>query len=246
MQHRSSAVAIARGSDAAALVVAHRGAWGAFGAPGAAQNSLEAFEHAITLGCAAIELDVRRSADERLVVIHEARVAGRPVAKLTHEQLQARGREGEPPLLEEVLELAAGRIAVDIELKADGYVDQAMAAVTRRLDPDQHVVTSFRDSVLAAVKRAAPDTRTGLLLTPRLQLGRLEGRLAATGADFLAPHARVARAGVLSWAAERGVPAWVWTVNERRALRLALADRRIAAVITDRPERALSLAATIR
>jgi glycerophosphoryl diester phosphodiesterase len=222
------------GEGGAPLVVAHRGAWRP-----APQNSLEAFEEAVQLGCDAIELDVRRTVDGRVVVVHHARAGVRSIAKLTHEELQARARHRYAPALAEVLELAAGRIGVDVELKEDGYVEQTMAIVTRGLAAEQYVVTSFRDSVLPTVKRAAPATRTGLLLSPNRQLGQLSRRVAATEVDFLAPHARLARVGLLSWAAARELPCWVWTVNDRRALRLLTQDPRVAAVITDRPDRAL-------
>jgi glycerophosphoryl diester phosphodiesterase len=222
------------GPDAAPLVVAHRGAWRA-----APQNSLEAFEDAIHLGCDAIELDVRRTLDGRVVVVHDARAGVRPIAKITHEELQGRARHRHAPALEEVLDRFAGRIGIDVELKEDGYVEQAMAIVKRRLAPEQYVVTSFQDSVLPTVKRIVPEARAGLLLGPTRQISQLPRRLASAEVDFLAPHLRLARAGLLTWAARRELPCWVWTVNERRALRLVSLDARVAAVITDRPDRAL-------
>jgi glycerophosphoryl diester phosphodiesterase len=234
MRHGSLAIEGQDGKTGAPLVVAHRGAWRP-----APQNSLEAFEEAVQLGCDAIELDVRRTLDGRVVVVHDARAGVRSIAKLTHEELQARARHRHAPALEEVLELVVGRIGVDLELKEDGYVEQTMAIVKRRLTPDQYVVTSFHDSVVETVKRAAPAVRTGLLLSPNRQLGHLPQRVAATEVDFVAPHARLARVGLLSWAAARGLPSWVWTVNDRRALRLLCQDPRVAAVITDRPDRAL-------
>jgi glycerophosphoryl diester phosphodiesterase len=235
MRHGSLAIGGRGGQGAAPLVVAHRGAWGL-----SPQNSLAAFEDAVQLGCDAIELDVRRTLDGRVVVVHDARAGVRSIAKLTHEQVQSRPRHRHAPALEEVLELVAGRIGVDLELKEDGYVEQAMAIVKRRLAPEQYVVTSFRDSVLPTVKRTAPAARTGLLLNPNRQLGQLSRRVAETKVDFLAPHARLARAGLLGWATAHELPCWVWTVNDRRALRLLGADPRVAAVITDRPERALA------
>jgi glycerophosphoryl diester phosphodiesterase len=234
MRHGSLAIGGQGGQDAGPLVVAHRGAWGL-----SPQNSLAAFEEAVQLGCDAIELDVRRTLDGRVVVVHDARSGVRPIAKLTHEELQTRARHRHAPALEEVLELVAGRIGVDVELKEDGYVEQAMAIVERHLVPEQYVVTSFRDAVLPTVKRSAPATRTGLLLSPNRQLGQLPRRVADTRVDFLAPHARLARAGLLGWATARELPCWVWTVNDRRALRLLGRDPRVAAVITDRPDRAL-------
>ena len=217
------------------LIVAHRGAWG-----GAPQNSLEAFEEAIALGCDAIELDVRRTGDGRVVVVHEARVRGRPVSRLGHDELRARMKDGQAPALEEVLNLAQGRIAVDIELKEDGYVEQVMAIVVRCLTPEQYVVSSFRTRVLPAVRAHVPEARTGLLVGPRRQR-ELERRVALAGAQFLAIHSSLIRAGVLAWATARGLGTWVWTVNDARALSALLSDPGVEAVITDRPQRALAI-----
>lgn len=101
------------------LVIAHRGAWGKTG-----QNTLAAFEAAIDLGADVIEFDVRRTRDGRLVVHHDARAAGVATSRLDYEELSARVGGSRPPLLEEVLELAQGRIAVDVELKEAGYVSR--------------------------------------------------------------------------------------------------------------------------
>ena len=102
------------------------------------------------------------------------------------------------------------------------------------------MITSFLDEVLTAVRGITPSTRTGLLVGPG-RARRLEPRFSASGANFLAAHAGLARAGLLAWAANRGLESYVWTVNERRALRACLADVRVAAVITDRPLTALQM-----
>lgn len=223
-----------------ALVVAHRGAWGP-----APQNSLAAFEQAIADGADAIELDVRRSADGRLVVVHDPRVGIHAVGKLDHAELRDRLPAGQAPRLEEVLELVAGRIAVDVELKETGYVEQAMAVVTRYLEPDRFVVTSFREPVLPEVRRAVPEARTGLLLVSRPRARELERRVVRARVDFIAPHVALARTGLLGWASARGMPAWVWTVNDPRTIRALLADPRVGAVITDRARDAARAAAML-
>ncbi len=226
--------AVVTSEESAPLVVAHRGAWGT-----APQNSLDAVADAVALGCDAIEIDVRRTVDGRLVIVHDAWVRLRPVGRLEHSQVQARMKVGQAPLLDDVLQAAAGRIMVDVELKERGCVGEAMAAVTRHLGPEQYVLTSFREEVLAQARRCAPEARTGLLVAPR-RIFDLDGRVRAARADFVAPHVSLARRGALTWAAKRGLDTWVWTVNDRRALHQLTADPRVTAVITDRPERALS------
>lgn len=222
------------------LVVAHRGTWSA-----APQNSLAALEGAIALGCDMVELDVRRTRDGRLVAVHDLRIQGTRVGTLDHAQLKARLGPRQAPSLVEVLERAAGRIKLDIELKEDGYVEEVTRTVAVHLAPGDYVVTSFLPPVLATIKQLVPTTRTGLLLKPAGALG-LERRLQRSRADFVAPHAGLARAGVLNWATERGLESYVWTVNNRRMLHGLLDDPRVAAVITDRPGDALAHRASAR
>jgi glycerophosphoryl diester phosphodiesterase len=236
MQHGATLAALPHDRSPRPLIVAHRGAWGE-----APQNSLEAVQRAIGLGCDGIEIDVRRTGDGRIVLVHDARLRLRTVGRLEHRQVQARLRVGQAPLLEDVLTLAAGRVKVDVELKEDGYVPAVMATVTRLLAADQYVVTSFRERILEQVRRHAPEARIGLLVGRRRTPERLARRVQTAHADFLAVHAGLARSGIVTWAAERGLPVWTWTVNEPQALLTYGADPRVEALITDEPARALRL-----
>jgi glycerophosphoryl diester phosphodiesterase len=220
------------------LVIAHRGAWDP-----APQNSIAAFEHAVDLGADGFELDVRRTADGRLVVVHDQRIGVTPVGRLTAEALRERLAPGQAPDLAEVLAaLSPRRALVDVELKEDGYVGETMAVVSGHLTSDRYVVTSFLDAVLPQVRAAVPEARTGLLLAARRPARTLERRVVQIAPDFLALHTTLARTGLLEFAARRGLPAWVWTVNEPRLLRALVADPRVEAIITDRPRDALALA----
>ena len=109
-------------------VVAHRGAW-----HGAPENSLAAIEQAIRIGADIIEIDVRKSADGVLFLMHDdtlLRMAGidRDAETLTMAQLQAialradDGGDGRAltdqriPTLEQALELVRGSIFADLDL----------------------------------------------------------------------------------------------------------------------------------
>jgi glycerophosphoryl diester phosphodiesterase len=224
-----------------ALVVAHRGA-----SAGAIDNSLDAFARAIDLGADMVELDVRRTADDQLIAFHNASVRGRRVGVLTRAEIGA-AKGHLPVLLDEVLDLARGRIGLDIELKEDGYVARVLAAVDGVPDV---VITSFLDAVVAEVKATAPDVRAGLLVgvgrTKQVVKTRLSElspvpRARACGADLVAMHQALASLGALRRTAEAGFPVFVWTVNDETLLRRFLADPRVEAIITDVPARALSL-----
>lgn len=194
------------------LVVAHRGAT-AF----ARENTLAAFEAAIELGADMVELDVRRAGDGALVVSHD------PLPRVLPPFV---------PTLEQVIDLCAGRIAIDVELKEPGVEDEALRVVSSA----EVVVTSFLDEVVARVKRLRPDVRTGLLVGAETPLhGGIVERQHAAHADFLAPHVSLLDGGL------SGEELVVWTVNDEARLRRFLADERVAAVVTDDLELALRI-----
>ncbi len=219
------------------MVIAHRGAWGP-AAPGApAENTLEAFEAAIALGADMIELDVRRTRDGHLVVFHDARVKTVPTSSMRYEALKIKGTRSRPPLLDEVLALTKGRIALNLEVKEPGYVVDTIALL-RRHDFERCVLTSFLDDVVLEAKTLAPERKAGLLIATGLRRA-LTTRVPATKADTLGLHRRLADAVALGKVAAAGVRCVVWTVNAPRALDRYLGDPAVEGVITDRPALAL-------
>ena len=236
------------------LVIAHRGA-----SADAPENSLAAFDAAIAQRADLVELDVRRTADARLVVHHAARRRGVAIDRLTYAELVERSRH-RPPSLDEVLALCAGRVAVDVEIKEPGYEAEVVEIVERRLDATQAVVTSFHAEVIETVKSLRPGLRCGLVVG----LGRIRTSRAAVdravvdparlcGADFIAMHQllaglrpqshrrRLDTPPVLKAAADAGLPVAVWTVNGVMRLRHFLKEPLVAAVITDTPATAIDL-----
>ena len=219
------------------MVIAHRGAWGP-AAPGApAENTLEAFEAAIALGADMIELDVRRTRDGHLVVFHDARVKTIPTSSMRYEALKIKGTRSRPPLLDEVLALTKGRIALNLEVKEPGYVVDTIALLQRH-DFERCVLTSFLDDVVLEAKTLAPERKAGLLIATGLRRA-LTTRVPATKADTLGLHRRLADAAALGKVAAAGVRCVIWTVNAPRALDRYLGDPAVEGVITDRPALAL-------
>ncbi|HEY0792343.1 MAG TPA: glycerophosphodiester phosphodiesterase [Chthoniobacterales bacterium] len=231
------------------LVVAHRGATDG----GFAENTLAAFEAAIRLGADLIECDLRTTADGEHVIIHDDVLGGKRIGRCTRREVQTAGRAlgYDIPTLGEVLELVSGRICLDLELKEAGYESDVVQRVRARLPVDRFVITSFQAGCFQEVKRAAPDVQCGLLL-PAPRAGARAGwtglpldfaRFRESGIDFLLPHWKLIRSGVLPKAAAAGLPAWTWTVNRPHALRACLRRADLQAVITDKVELALQVSA---
>ena len=225
------------------LVIAHRGARGATAPNQPADNTLEAFEAAIDLGADMIELDVRRTRDGHLVVFHDARVKTVPTSLLRYEALRIKGTKSRPPLLEDVLMLTKDRIALNLEVKEAGYVEETIALL-RPFGLERCLLSSFLDEVVVEAKALAPELRTGLLLATGFRKA-LTTRLPASKADCLCLHHRLANNAGLASVEAAGTTCVVWTVNAPRAIDRYLNHRAVEGIITDRPALALERRAHI-
>lgn len=131
-------------------IVAHRGAW-----RGAPENSLAAIERAIAVGANIVEVDVRKSADGVLFLMHDdtlERMADidRDAETFTMAELQEitlreddggahRAATAERiPTLKQALEIIRGRIFVDLDLKDRGLFSE-VAACAREMNAAPYV-----------------------------------------------------------------------------------------------------------
>ena len=112
---------------------AHRGLHYGSGFP---ENSLIAFAAALEFG-AGIECDLRLTADDRVLVSHDAdawRMCGSPlrIGASTHAELgRLKVGEGPIPTLESLLALVKGERPLLLEVKVDGDVWRWMPALRR-------------------------------------------------------------------------------------------------------------------
>lgn len=144
---------------AGVMVVAHRACHAAAPSRGLTaplpENSLAALERCIALGVDIVEIDVRRTQDGALVVMHDAKVnrttTGKgKVANLTLGELQAlRLKAGDqvsdaaPPTLCAFLKAARGRILVNLDLKDPALANMA-ARVVRDVGAEDWVLFKAR------------------------------------------------------------------------------------------------------
>jgi glycerophosphoryl diester phosphodiesterase len=207
-------------------VIAHRGVHSG----AATENTMAAFELALAAGAEMIELDVRRTGDDRLAILHDHDRAGVALDSCSLDQFE--DRTGfRPPLLGEVLEWASGRIALDVELKEDGYAEQlaplleSFAAAGNDL-----LVTSFLDPLLARLAQVAPKLRLGLLLEFTAMSAAERAR--AAGAGTVLPQMRLVKEPLIAELAGAGFELIVWDFMAADHAPL-LSDARVAGVITD-------------
>ncbi len=140
----------------------------------APENTLASIQKAIGLGCDLTEVDVRRTADGSLVLLHDKRVDRTTngtgvVADMNLEDIRKRDAGGGAtiPTLDEALKTAHGRIGLILELKAEGLAYDVCARVRASGFAGEIIYASFLHDELQHVRRADPDART-LVLFKRL------------------------------------------------------------------------------
>ena len=207
-------------------VIAHRGIHGTR----AIENTMLAFELALSEGADMIEFDVRRTGDGQLAVLHDHAYRGVALDSCSLDEFEARSGF-RPPLLEEVLAWASGRIGLDVELKEDGYAEQVVPLLEEfAAGGGELVITSFLDPLLMRVSQISPPLRLGLLL--EFTAMSAVQRAGAAGASVVLPQVRLADERLISAVAAAGLELIVWGFMAADHAPL-LADARVAAVITD-------------
>ena len=193
------------------------------------ENTLPGFARAVELGAEGIELDVHATADGVVVVHHDPipratsqdpALTGRPIASLTHRELQGFRVEGvaEIPTLAAVLDLVGKRATVYVEIKGQNIE----RAVLRVLDQSTAscAVHSFDHLAVRRVGELRASTPTGALVTRRpLDAGAL---LRELGARDLWPEWPLIDEALVTQVHGAGGRVIAWTVNDRgQATRLA-------------------------
>ncbi|OLL71302.1 Glycerophosphoryl diester phosphodiesterase [Pseudonocardia sp. Ae168_Ps1] len=244
--------AVAEPQEDGPEVVAHRGASG-----DAPENTLAAVDEAVAQKADSVEIDVQRTADGRLVLLHDGTLtrttdveqvfparALAPVGSFTLDELKQLdagswfGPEfaGERiPTFDEFVERAGDRAGLLIELKDPATypgIEKEVAAALGEPRPGV-VVQSFDHDAMLRFAEAAPGIPAGWLYETRPTAAELDEAKAA-GVDQVNPSFRNTDAALVGAVRERGMETGVYTVNEEADMRRML-DAGVDRIITDHP-----------
>lgn len=217
------------------LVVGHAGAAGE-----APANTLAGVRACLDAGCEAMEVDVRLTADDVPVLMHDETVDRTtnlegPVRALSFPELQrADAGGGEPvPSLEQVLQLVAGRLVVWCELKAtesdleqdERLVDAVLDTIRRLGATEWTAIHSFADHIVARARKNAARIPAALISPPvNLESAPvLLRRALEAGAQAVSLHHSALQPELLAWFRARQLAVFAWTLDHedewQRALR---------------------------
>jgi glycerophosphoryl diester phosphodiesterase len=213
------------------LIFAHRG-----GAAGPRENTIDAFRRAIEAGADGLELDVHATRDGRLVVHHDDAIGGAVIAAMTGDTAHqlARAAGFELPELADVIELARGRVRLDVELKATGcekavvklFADHGLSAA-------DVMVTSFNAKIVAKVTEIDADVLTGWLVDQATTADAIDTYFEC-GADVLVPRHDMVNGEFLKETEREEVVMLPWTVNDPGSMRWLFRAPMVLGIITDR------------
>jgi len=221
------------------ILFAHRGASGY-----EPENTLSAFELALSMGAQWIELDVY-AVDGELVVIHDDRLerttngTGLVMDKsFSYLRSLDAGKGQRIPLLREVFDLVCDRAGINIELKGPktaAPVSALIAAVLteRRMTAEQFIVSSFNHQELLRFKAMQPEIRLGALVSGvpwrNVRFAEKMGAYAVHAGMNIVTRRFVANTH------HRGLKIFVYTVNTWEDLK-RIQDMGVDGVFTNYPD----------
>jgi glycerophosphoryl diester phosphodiesterase len=227
--------------------VAHRGASASY-----PENTLLAFRKAMETGVDALELDVHRTQDDQLVVIHDSKLdrtttgQGR-VREHTLSQVRSydAGQGEKVPTLAEVVQLVAGTpVRLCVEIK--GFSKEEELALTEPVMQflneanmiDKVIVTSFLPAVLLKAKAINP--LVSLMLDPWPQDGSLTPRQVveqtlASGANGVSFECAAVTRALADECRLMALTLWPWVPRKPEEFR-AMLELGVSGIVTDSPD----------
>jgi glycerophosphoryl diester phosphodiesterase len=212
------------------IAIAHRG-----DPIGHRENTMPAFEAAVRLGADMVELDLHRTRDGEIVVLHDPtleRLWGldRAVGDLDLAQVQALGQGDERiPTFRQVLHDVAAPLMVDFT--GEEVVDGALAAVQEAGAMERALFVTGHVGALRLLRGLSRSARIGLTWieaeppAPAL--------LEELGAEFWNPYFRLARPEPVAAVHRLGLQVSTWTVDKRRHM-ARVAEAGVDAIVSNR------------
>ncbi len=201
------------------LVIAHRG-----DSSNALENSFESIRRALSYPVDMIELDIRKSRDNVLYVMHD-KLTGRTAEKnidIEHATSvaidQLRLKNGEPvPTLTEVLKTVAGAAGLNLELKGDGTGVLAARHLASSDYAGLVLLSSFKEDEVRAARRILPSAQTSMIFD--VFTGRNVPKYKAQGYSIISLRYNTVSEKLLATCHKQGIQVYVWTVDDEEEMR---------------------------
>ena len=222
------------------LIFAHRGA-NTF----APENSLEAFEKAIELGCDGIEMDLRYTTSGDIIVFHDRSLTRMTSQKGNVQQLSLSdirkfnldNKSGRfIPTFEEVLDLIGDKVLINLDVKreafrSNGFEEKIINVLNDYKLRENIIISSFNPLVLKKIEKITPQFHLGFILSNRSQ------NLMQTKISLKSLHInyRILSMKYLKAKQAKGLKIIPWTIDEKEDF-FHFTKMGVDGIITNRPE----------
>jgi glycerophosphoryl diester phosphodiesterase len=203
-------------------VIGHRGAKGE-----CAENTLPCLEYAIKVGADIVEVDVRKTQDGKLIILHDEtfeRVAGinKAPKELTLIEIKERIKvfgDYEVPTLEKVLSLVKNRAGLFVEIKEPPTVGKVVKLIEDFDVVDTVAVISFYSEAIKRVKEINHALTTGFIYMKPQDAIITAKKIKA---DFILPYFPLATPKAVAFAHRLKLKVVPWVINDDKTLERVL------------------------
>jgi glycerophosphoryl diester phosphodiesterase len=238
--------------NAQTKIIAHRG----FSSI-APENTLVAFQKAIECKADYFELDVHKTKNDSIVVVHDSsinrtssndfkgKIAEMNYSDLTtvkvgySEKFDDKYENEKIPTLREALELAKGKIKVCIEIKVYGVEKEVLKIINDLGVKDEVIIFSFHYPVLAKIRQLDKNIPILFLLNKADKMTIDYAKIIESNAIGVGNGTTVTEE-YLNFAHQNDIEVWKWTVNEEDEMQ-QLIDLGLDGLITNFPDKALKI-----
>lgn len=232
--------------------VAHRGASGY-----APENTIAAFDKAAEMKADYIEIDVQRSKDGELVIIHDTTVDRTTdgtgyVKDLTFEQIRSldagswmgeRFKGEKIPTFDEILDRYHGKIGILVELKAPELypgIEETVAQKLkeRHLDKPQNekiIIQSFNFDSMKKINGLLPKVPVGVLTSSKEHTTEQALKDFSAYAEYVNPHYSIVTEDFVQQVHAYDMKIQSWTVRKPEEAEFLL-KMKVDGIITDYPD----------
>ena len=232
-------------------IIAHRGFSGK-----APENTLIAFQKSIECRADYFELDVHKTKNDSLVVIHDPSVDRTSsnekkgqVSNLNYRDLTTVNvgfplkfenafKDEKIPTLREALALAKGKIKVCIEIKVYGIEEEILEIINDLEMHEEVIIFSFKYPILAKIRQLNREIPILFLMEAADKTTIEYAKVIQANAIGVGLKTMITKA-YLDFAHKQGIEVWQWTVNNESDME-ALIDMGIDGLITDYPDVAIT------
>lgn len=205
-------------------------------------NTIEAFQSAIDAGFSMIELDIRKTKDNHIIIHHDDNVNSHLISQTSLTQLQS--LKPNLPTLTQVLELFKTQTTFDIEFKEAGYEAYALQTILQHLTYKQFIITSFNFQLLTTLRRTDPNVQLGYIVDitdlTNTKLSTIKNNLSIHKTFKAKINAIIANSDLfflnfINRANKHNLDIYVWNVTTQEDYNKYDKDPRITKIITDKP-----------